>query len=138
SSIPSYVRSRLIVGVYRASIVLALLMALGTLPWGVEHSASALIGSAVAIVFFWSLERTLGWLYQRQSKRNRLRTVGWFVGKYAVVGSGIYVLYRRGWLRLESFALGLCVVYFGAVLSLIWSQVGRKLQTSRPPSDRND
>lgn len=110
---PPFVRE-----VYRWGFFLTGLLAGGTFLWGGKKtSLSFLAGTALSLLFFWTLEQTLRWLSERQ--RRRWKTMALFFAKDVVAGMALYGMVHSGDVNVGALGMGLCVVYFGVVMALI-------------------
>lgn len=113
-----FLRSSFIQEVYRWGFLLAVLLGGGIfLVGGTKTSLSFLAGTALSLLFFWTLERTLRWLVERQ--RRRWKTVALFLAKDVVAGAALYGMVRSDNVNVGALGMGLCVVYFGVVMALI-------------------
>ncbi|GIX05830.1 MAG: hypothetical protein KatS3mg115_0233 [Candidatus Poribacteria bacterium] len=85
-------------------------------PWvGISYS----LGAALAVASFWLLERALWWLSESQRPRRRAETLALTLGKYALMGGGVYLAVRRIAVHPLAFGLGMAIIYLAVVLRLL-------------------
>lgn len=133
-AIPLYERSAFVRTIYWSTLGASVAGAGACLFAGAAASVSYLLGASVAFFSFWSLEQMLKWLYQTRRRSKRYLPVLLALGKYGVLGVVLYGMIRWEWARIGYFALGICMIFFGTVFSLIFGMIhSRPVATGRQP-----
>lgn len=81
---------------------------------------SFLIGSAISLSLFWSLEFVVRRL-MRPGKTRRTKYVLGFIaiGKYAVLGGLLYLLFKMEWMNIYALAGGIALVQGAIIIKAI-------------------
>ena len=90
--------------------------------FGLKRDAlpSFLIGSAISLSLFWSIEFVVRRLVQ-PGKTKRTKSVLGFIaiGKYTVLGGILYLLFKMEWMNIYAFAGGIVLVQGAIIIKAI-------------------
>ena len=124
------VGDRFIRQVYILTICLTIVVAAVLLGFKRSAFPSFLIGSAISLSLFWSIEFAVRRLIQPGRTKRTKYLLGFIaLGKYAVLGGILYFLFKMEWMNIYAFAGGIALVQ-GAIiikaLGLIMSILSNK------------
>ena len=111
---------RFIRQVYILTICLTVVVAAVLLGFKRPALPSFLIGSAISLSLFWSIEFAVRRLIQ-PGKTNRTKYLLGFVaiGKYTVLGVLLYFLFKTEWMNIYAFAGGIVLVQGAIIIKAI-------------------
>lgn len=99
-------------------LTLCLTVVISAVLFGFKRDAvpSFLVGSAISLSLFWSIEFVVRRLV-RPGQTKRIKYVMGFIamGKYALLGGLLYLLFRMAWMNIYAFAGGIALVQ-GAII----------------------
>ena len=81
---------------------------------------SFLIGSAISLSVFWSLEFVVRRLIRPGKTKRRKYLLGFIaIGKYIVLGGLLYVLFKMEWMNIYALAGGIALVQGAIIIKAI-------------------
>ena len=106
--------------VYILTICLTVVIAAVLLGFKRSALPSFLIGSAISLSLFWSLEFAVRRLV-RPGKTKRTKYLLGFIalGKYAVLGGLLYLLFKMEWMNIYALAGGIALVQGAIIIKAI-------------------
>ena len=124
------VGDRFIRQVYILTICLTIVVAAVLLGFKRPALPSFLIGSAISLSLFWSIEFAVRRFIQPGRTKRTKYLLGFIaLGKYTVLGGILYLLFKMEWMNIYAFAGGIALVQ-GAIiikaLGLIMSILSNK------------
>jgi len=86
---------------------------------------SFLIGSAISLSLFWSIEFAVRRLVRPGKSKKTKYLLGFIaLGKYTLLGVCLYFLFKMDWMNVYAFAGGLALVQGAIILKAIGLMVG--------------
>lgn len=103
-------------------LTLCLTVVISAVLFGFKRDAvpSFLVGSAISLSLFWSIEFVVRRLV-RPGQTKRIKYVMGFIamGKYALLGGLLYLLFRTAWMNIYAFAGGIALVQGAIILKAV-------------------
>ena len=90
--------------------------------FGLKRDAlpSFLIGSAISLSLFWSIEFVVRRLVQPGKTKRTKYVLGFIaIGKYTVLGGILYLLFKMEWMNIYAFAGGIALVQGAIIIKAI-------------------
>ena len=111
---------RFIRQVYILTICLTVVISVVLLGFKRAALPSFLIGSAISLSLFWSIEFVVRRLV-RPGKTKRTKYLLGFIalGKYTVLGGILYLLFKMEWMNIYAFAGGIALVQGSIIIKAI-------------------
>lgn len=103
-------------------LTLCLTVVISAVLLGFKRSAlpSFLIGSAISLSLFWSIEFVVRRLVRPGStKRTKYLLSFIAIGKYTVLGGILYFLFKMEWMNIYAFAGGIALVQIAIIIKAI-------------------
>ena len=106
--------------IYILTICLTVVIAAVLLGFNRSALPSFLIGSAISLSLFWSLEFAVRRLIQPGKTKRTKYLLGFIaLGKYTVLGGLLYLLFKMEWLNIYALAGGIALVQGAIILKAI-------------------
>ena len=106
--------------IYILTICLTVVIAAALLGFKRSALPSFLIGSAISLSLFWSLEFVVRRLVQPGKTKRTKYLLGFIaLGKYTVLGGLLYLLFKMEWLNIYALAGGIALVQGAIILKAI-------------------
>lgn len=106
--------------IYILTICLTVVVAAVLLGFKRSALPSFLIGSAISLSLFWSLEFAVRRLIQPGKTRRTKYLLGFIaLGKYTVFGGLLYLLFKMEWMNIYALAGGIALVQGAIILKAI-------------------
>ncbi len=114
------VGDRFIRQVYILTICLTIVVAVVLLGFKRPALPSFLIGSAISLSLFWSIEFAVRRLIQPGKTKRTKYLLGFVaIGKYTVLGVLLYFLFKMEWMNIYAFAGGIVLVQGAIIIKAI-------------------
>ena len=114
------VGDRFIRQVYILTICLTMVVAVVLLGFKRPALPSFLIGSAISLSLFWSIEFAVRRLIQPGKTKRTKYLLGFVaIGKYTVLGVLLYFLFKMEWMNIYAFAGGIVLVQGAIIIKAI-------------------
>ncbi len=114
------VGDRFIRQVYILTICLTIVVAAALLGFKRPALPSFLIGSAISLSLFWSIEFAVRRLIQPGKTKRTKYLLGFVaIGKYTVLGVLLYFLFKMEWMNIYAFAGGIVLVQGAIIIKAI-------------------
>ena len=111
---------RFIRQVYILTICLTIVVAAVLLGFKRPALPSFLIGSAISLSLFWSIEFAVRRLIQPGKTKRTKYLLGFVaIGKYTVLGVLLYFLFKMEWMNIYAFAGGIVLVQGAIIIKAI-------------------
>jgi hypothetical protein len=114
------VGDRFIRQVYVLTICLTVVVAAVLLGFKRPALPSFLIGSAISLSLFWSIEFAVRRFIQPGKTKRTKYLFGFIaIGKYTVLGGLLYLLFKMEWMNIYAFAGGIALVQVAIIIKAI-------------------
>ena len=114
------VGDRFIRQVYILTICLTIVVGAALLGFKRPALPSFLIGSAISLSLFWSIEFAVRRLIQPGKTKRTKYLLGFVaIGKYTVLGVLLYFLFKTEWMNIYAFAGGIVLVQGAIIIKAI-------------------
>ena len=111
---------RFIRQVYILTICLTIVVGAALLGFKRPALPSFLIGSAISLSLFWSIEFAVRRLIQPGKTKRTKYLLGFVaIGKYTVLGVLLYFLFKMEWMNIYAFAGGIVLVQAAIIIKAI-------------------
>ena len=111
---------RFIRHVYILTICLTVVISAVLLGFKRPALPSFLIGSAISLSLFWSIEFVVRRLIQPERPKRTKYLFGFVaIGKYTVLGGILYFLFKTEWINIYAFAGGIALVQVAIIIKAI-------------------
>ena len=111
---------RFIRHVYILTICLTVVISAALLGFKRDALPSFLIGSAISLSLFWSIEFVVRRLVRPGSTKRTKYLLGFIaIGKYTVLAGLLYLLFKMEWMNIYAFAGGIALVQIAIIIKAI-------------------
>ena len=103
-------------------LTICLTVVISAVLFGLKRDAlpSFLIGSAISLSLFWSIEFVVRRLVQPGKTKRTKYVLGFIaIGKYTVLGGILYLLFKMEWMNIYAFAGGIALVQGAIIIKAI-------------------